>query len=61
MTQMTIYNNHIATDSCRVDLDTYGDHTGMRALYTEMGLMTPSSDGYHIESDTPAIHVYSTL
>lgn len=58
---MIIYNTNLSTDSCRVDLDTFGDNTGMTALFNEAGLSKPADDGYYIESDLPVIRLMQTV
>jgi len=51
----SIYNDH--NHSCSTDLDTYGDTTGMRQCFKDLGLDVPDDDSYHSSDDNTSIGV----
>ena len=51
----SIYNDN--SDSCSTDLYTYGDFTGMKRCFQELGLDVPSDDSYHLSDEHTAIDV----
>jgi hypothetical protein len=52
---MLTYNDNI--NSCSSDLSTFGDLTGMRKCFQELGLNVPLEDGYFSQDSDEAIDV----
>ena len=51
----SIYNDNI--NSCTTDLSNFGDASGMRACFIELGLNVPKDDVYFSEECNTAIDV----
>ena len=51
----SIYNDNI--NSCTSDLLTYGDYSGMKQCFEDLGLDLPDDDSYYSEDNDTAIGV----
>lgn len=53
------YNDYI--DTCTTDLMSYGDQTGMRACFQELGLDTPIGDCYERFSEPKSLPIEAVV
>ena len=52
---MRNYNSNI--DTCQSDLSTFGDLTGMKQCFRDLGLDVPDDDGYFSNECNEAVDV----